>query len=47
MFESVKGKWSEARIGVCVLVFALFILIVCLIAIVKILHYLLQVSFIE
>lgn len=35
--------WSDAAIGVCVLILALGLLVICLIAIVKLLHSLLQV----
>lgn len=43
MFEGVVDSWSDAEIGVAVLIFALGILIICLVCIVKILHYLLKV----
>jgi len=42
MFEKVSKTWSDAEVGVCLLILALAVLIVCLILIVKLLHSLLR-----
>ena len=42
--DVAEDGWSDTVIGVCVLIFALGLLIICLIAIVKLLHSLLQVG---
>ena len=42
--DVAEDGWSDAAIGVCVLILALGLLIICLIAIVKLLHSLLQVQ---
>ena len=38
-----EDGWSDAAIGVCVLILALGLLIICLVSIVKLLHSLLRV----
>ena len=42
MFESISNTWSDAAVGACLLIFALAILTMCLVLIVKLLHSLLR-----